>query len=470
MDESAGAPSGASLWAVVGASHLELPAAGELVADKYEVLRVLGAGGMGVVVAARHRTLGQLVALKLLSPGAVQSPEARERFLREARLAVAFKSEHVARVIDVGTLAGGAPYIVMEYLEGCDLRSLSDREGPLAPAVAVDYLLQACEAIAEAHSLGVVHRDLKPANLFLTRRADGSPLVKVLDFGISKTLAGRSSDPSLTRTDAVMGSPAYMAPEQIRSSKHVDHRVDIWALGVVLYELCAGCPPFDGDNLATLSAQICMDPSIPLRSKRPDVPEELARVVETCLAKDPAERHRDVGELARALLPFAPESARSLVQRIGRLCRSIAYDETLAVERAPSPTGDTVGATSATLTGTRSGRERSVRTALLVAIGVLAVAGFTALFVQPSEMPEASGARAEAPAELRTEPVASQSQVLPVPSASFAAPPPSAAPSAVPRTHRRSQTRAPKPAATPSCPVGLVWQGSRCERPLATSF
>src|SRR3954470_13666053 len=208
---------------------------GEILAGKYRVERVLGVGGMGVVVAATHLQLDERVAIKFLVPDALSSDEAVARFAREARAAVKIKSEHVARVIDVGTLDNGAPYMVMEYLEGGDLSRVLQAQGPLPVEDAVEYVLQACEAIAHAHVLGIVHRDLKPANLFLTKRNDGSQSVKVLDFGISKVLSGNSgassSDAAMTRTRAVMGSPLYMSPEQMTSTRDVDGRTDIWALG-----------------------------------------------------------------------------------------------------------------------------------------------------------------------------------------------------------------------------------------------
>ena len=206
---------------------------GQILAGKFQIERVLGRGGMGVVVAAQHLQLGQLVALKFLLPEALRNPEVTERFLREARAAVRLKSEHVGRVIDVGTLDDGAPYLVMEYLEGQDLDSFREEHERLPVAQVVSFVLQASEAIAEAHSIGIIHRDLKPANLFLTVRADGSPTVKVLDFGIAKATEG-SEDFSLTKTATVMGSPAYMSPEQLRSARDVDARSDIWAIGVIL--------------------------------------------------------------------------------------------------------------------------------------------------------------------------------------------------------------------------------------------
>src|SRR4051812_29611172 len=206
---------------------------GDVLAGKYRVDKILGAGGMGVVVAAHHVQLDERVAIKFLLPEALGNAEAVARFAREARAAVKIKSEHVARVIDVGTLETGAPYMVMEYLEGGDLSQVLASRGPLPVEEAVEYVLQACEAIAHAHALGIVHRDLKPANLFLIRRPDGTNAIKVLDFGISKVMPGKSasSDNAMTRTRTVMGSPLYMSPEQMASTRDVDGRTDLWALG-----------------------------------------------------------------------------------------------------------------------------------------------------------------------------------------------------------------------------------------------
>ena len=267
----------------------DLPVAvGDVLADKYRVERVLGAGGMGIVVAAEHLQLGQRVAVKFLLPEACEDPVTLGRFLREARAAASIRSEHVARVIDVGTLPTGEPYLVMEYLAGSDLSDELSKQGPLPIAAAVDYVLQACEALAEAHALGIVHRDLKPANLFLTKRADGSPVVKVLDFGISKSQspAGEAKQAAMTSTRAVMGSPLYMSPEQLKSTRDVDARTDIWSLGVILHELIGGKPPFHAETLSGLVIQIANEPPLPLRGMRPEVPEELEAVIQRCLCKD----------------------------------------------------------------------------------------------------------------------------------------------------------------------------------------
>ncbi len=276
---------------------------GDILADKYRVDGVLGIGGMGVVVSATHVHLGQRVAVKFLLPEAMVHPQALERFGREARAAVRLKSDHAARVLDVGSLADGAPYMVMEYLDGCDLGTLAQDKGALAVSDAVEYVMQACDAIAEAHSLGIVHRDLKPRNLFLTRKLSGAPCIKVLDFGISKvtTIGG---DHSLTKTSDVMGSPNYMAPEQIRSSRDVDERTDIWALGVILYELISGRVPFLADTVPALCAMVLEKAPTPLEELRPDCPPELRHVIARCLMKDPTMRFQSVAELANVLAQF----------------------------------------------------------------------------------------------------------------------------------------------------------------------
>ncbi len=298
---------------------------GEVLAGKYRVERVLGVGGMGVVVAAMHLQLDERVALKFLLPEALQNAEAVERFAREARAAVKIKSEHVARVIDVGTLETGAPYMVMEYLEGEDLSNLLERAGPLSVPDAVDYLLQACEAIAEAHALGIVHRDLKPGNLFLTRRADGVPAVKVLDFGISKaTVIGPGSKPdmSLTRTSTIMGSPLYMSPEQMKSTRNVDSRTDIWALGMILHELLSGRTAFRADTVPELCAKILTEPPAPIRDVRPDAPAAVEAAILRCLEKDPARRFQNVAELGAALVELGTKRARLSAERAHRVLRA----------------------------------------------------------------------------------------------------------------------------------------------------
>jgi serine/threonine-protein kinase len=297
---------------------------GDILAGKYRVERVLGIGGMGVVVAAHHIQLDEKVALKFLLPEALGNAEAVARFAREARAAVKIKSEHVARVVDVGQLENGAPYMVMEYLEGGDLDAWIKQRGGLPIEQAVEFVLQACEAIAEAHALGIVHRDLKPANLFCIRRADGRLSIKVLDFGISKVTAkaGSRPDMSMTRTSALVGSPVYMSPEQMEASKDVDSRTDIWSLGVILFELLSGRVPFEGEAVTELAIRIATAAPLRLGDLRPEVPVGLDQVVMWCLEKDPRRRFRDVGALAVALESFGPKRAKASVERIVGILQS----------------------------------------------------------------------------------------------------------------------------------------------------
>ena len=310
---------------------------GEMLAGKYRVERLLGAGGMGVVVLARHVQLDQLVALKFLLSESLTKPKVVARFEREARAVVRLRSEHVARVLDVGTMDTGAPYIVMEYLEGEDLGVALERRGPMPVAQAVDYLLQACEALAEAHSVGIVHRDLKPGNLFVTTRVDGKSLIKVLDFGISK-LADSREDLALTQTSEVVGSPKYMSPEQLRASRLADARSDIWSLGVILYELLTGDTPFMAETLAHLCALVISEQPRPLRSLRADVPVAIENIILRCLEKDPNRRFQSVSELAMALDPFVSQLHTSAAQRV----QAVAASSSGSFSSVPVPSSNII--------------------------------------------------------------------------------------------------------------------------------
>jgi eukaryotic-like serine/threonine-protein kinase len=285
---------------------------GTIVAGKFVIEEVIGVGGMGVVVAARHQQLGTRVALKFLKPAARCNPDIVTRFVEEARAAAQLHGEHIARVLDVGTREDGAPYIVMEHLVGHDLAHVIDAPGCTAIHDAAEWVIHACAGLAEAHANQVVHRDVKPENLFLVE-GEGWRSIKVLDFGISKAalVDGRHPTPNL-----VMGSPAYMSPEQLRAEPDVDHRADIWSLGAVLFELLTKTTPYDAHGgVSALARRILEGPPRHLRALRPDAPAALEEIVLACLQKDRRTRFANAAELAIALLPFAPGRARVVAER-----------------------------------------------------------------------------------------------------------------------------------------------------------
>ena len=281
---------------------------GTVLLGKYRVDAILGHGGMGVVAQCTHLQLEERVAIKFLRDDVTLDDETRRRFLREAQNAVKLKSEHVARVTDVGTFDTGVPYMVMELLEGIDLGQMLEDSGKINPSLAVELLLQACVALAEAHSLGIVHRDIKPGNLFVTWRADGSPLLKILDFGISKAPAGQ--DMNLTQTQSLLGTPAYMSPEQMRSARTVDPRSDIWSLGTVLFEIIQGRRPFEAESFSEMCVKVAVDPPSPLTVPHPP---GLDKVILRALEKRPEDRYQTIAEMARDLVPFARDRNGALV-------------------------------------------------------------------------------------------------------------------------------------------------------------
>jgi len=297
------------------------PVAGELLDGKYRIDRILGIGGMGAVVAARHLALDQLVAIKYLLPEASGHPGVVERFAREARAAARIRGPHAARVIDVGQFADGAPYMVIEHLEGHDLERHLQLHGPLSLQDAVGFVLETCEALAEAHRGRIVHRDLKPANLFLARQPDKRAIIKVLDFGISKLEDERSA--RLTPSREILGTAYYMSPEQIRSADDVDARADLWALGVILFELLGGQPPFGGDGLHQIMAAVLFEEPLALSVLRPELPAGIAGVIRRCLMKDRNERFASVVDLAVALAPFARPEDRASVALVARVLSSL---------------------------------------------------------------------------------------------------------------------------------------------------
>jgi serine/threonine protein kinase len=411
---------------------------GEILAGKYRVDRVLGAGGMGVVVAATHVDLREPRALKFMRATALSDEEAVERFLREARASSRLKGEHVARVYDVGRLDDGAPYMVMEFLSGDDLREVLKQRGQLPVGEAMLYVMQACEALAEAHAQGIVHRDLKPANLFLTRRADGSPCVKVLDFGISKILGDGLS---VTKSYAILGSPHYMSPEQMRSSRDVDARTDVWSLGVIAYQLLSGGLPFSGRTITEIITVVLQGEPDPPSSLVHDLPPALDAAILRCLERDLDRRHASVAELAAALMPFAPPEAQRSFDAIARLLGPPAASSRRAVRAASAVTTPTGGSGAWSSTAVRLGTSRAGVVITGAALGV--ALGFAAFELTGSVPPVSSAAPPpETTAESPGEPV-----VVPggtAPSASTSTPPPSAGRNSPP-ARRRPPARDPDP-------------------------
>jgi serine/threonine-protein kinase len=357
---------------------------GAMIDGKFRVERVLGMGGMGLVVEATHLALQRRVALKFLRPNRSDA-EAIERILREARAAARLRSVHVARVLDVARAVApspgaGLPYIVMEHLAGRVLAAIVRGNGPLPIADAAGFVLQACEAIAEAHAHGIVHRDLKPENLFLTTRVDGRPLIKVLDFGISKLtpLDGAAGEAlALTRTADLIGSPSYMSPEQLRHARNVDARTDQWSLGVILFELLTGKLPFPASTIMELCSRVLESEPPPIASLRADVPPALAAAIARCLQKDPASRFASVADLAAVLEPFAAGAERGAAEHIRQIMAGAAPRG-----RVEPSGGDRFGATDVAWAETQFGisvRRRPRRWIAALVVAAIALVALASL-------------------------------------------------------------------------------------------
>jgi serine/threonine-protein kinase len=378
---------------------------GDVLEGKFRVERIIGEGAMGLVVEARNLRLDEPVALKFLRKEARARTDIIVRFAREARAAAKIRSDHVARVYDVGGADTGNPFIVMELLEGTDLES-KIASGPVGSIEAVEYVIQACEGLTAAHALGIVHRDIKPANLFITDNA-GIPQVKLLDFGISKAALKNNLDEidvGSGDTKEIMGSPYYMSPEQIRSTKDVDGRADIWSLGVVLYELLTRRPPVVATEVTAIIAQVLHDPHPPVSSLRADLPAGLEAVVDRCLAKDAAERFSTAADLAAALLPFGPKRARENVERAAAIAARAfggsAPPESLPpVRLSPSPVARATGdlALAKTVPATPPTAPPASRMWLAVAAVGLGLAGTAYSLVGHLKASETSAAHAETP-------------------------------------------------------------------------
>jgi serine/threonine-protein kinase len=434
---------------------------GEVVLKKYRVERLLGMGAMGIVAEATHLGLDQRVAIKFMLPGKDPGGDQYARFIREARASVRLTSPHVARVLDVGALDSGAPYMVMELLQGRDLEAVLRERGPLPIDEAAELILQACEAVAEAHAIGIVHRDLKPANLFLTRTKSGLPCVKVIDFGISKA----SNDTlKLTQREEILGSPLYMSPEQMRSSAAVDARSDVWALGATLYQLIAGTTPFDARVIQELCAKVWFEPYTPLAQRRPDAPPAFDQgVIARCLEKDREKRFQSALDLARALAPYAPPRAAGYVERVAAALgdpaeAARAAVELAATEAARAPLGSTARAVVSQAEKAATGRSK-IAAAIGIALGVLVLGAAGVVGWERRRDPTPAAAVSSVPppgassapiptAQQRDEPAP---QPGAAPTVDAAAPiAPTATPSATAAASKTSKARPASPAAPPT--------------------
>jgi serine/threonine-protein kinase len=389
---------------------------------------------MGIVVQAVHLQLQQPVAMKFLLPEVLGNQELVQRFLREAQAAVRLRSEHVARVIDVGSLETGAPYMVLEYLEGTDLSSFPRSQ--LTVGGIIDLVLQACEGLAEAHSLGIVHRDIKPANFFITQRADGTRLLKVLDFGISKTL---TTTGQLTATRTVMGTPAYMSPEQMRSSRDVDHRSDIWSLGVVLYELLQGVPPFEGDTFSSMVLKVVNDP-LPKLTVR--LPGGLDDIIYRCLQKDPARRFQNIAGLAHAMSKYAQSEMQAAISVQRTRCIVRTEPPRAAVEPGPAQRSlpSTIsGSAGARTMLTRNGRRWPILAAIGTMGALIGVIGVAVVVLsvgrrtdgqlpsaRPEDAPSPASARGPGATKPASRPAIATTPISPLPPVTTPAPGPAA--------------------------------------------
>jgi serine/threonine-protein kinase len=278
-------------------------------AGRYRIDSVLGSGGMGVVYAATHLELGVPLALKIIHPALVNSPEARARFCLEARAGAALRSQHTLRIYDAGLLGSEECFIVMERLEGRNLQEVLHTRGPLPVDVAVNYLLQACAGLAEAHAIGLVHRDIKPENLFLAEQGGAAPVLKIMDFGVARWRRAGGRETRLTNPRSTVGSPCYQAPELMQNASDVDERADIWALGLVLFELLTGYNPFETDSIQETCWRVLQGPRPSLAEARAQVDPGLEKVFQRCIAMNREERFRTVAHLAAALRPFAAPRA-----------------------------------------------------------------------------------------------------------------------------------------------------------------
>jgi eukaryotic-like serine/threonine-protein kinase len=420
---------------------------GQTIDGKYQIVRLLGQGGMGAVYEASHLGTGRRVALKVIITGAAMSRDAILRFQREARAAGVIESQHIVQVLDTGIDRElGVPFMVMEYLVGEDLQKLCERLGPLAPELALRIAAQACSGLHKAHEAHVIHRDIKPANLYLARRDDSDVVVRLLDFGIAKVKEDQitgAPEQALTRTGSMLGSPLYMSPEQAVGSKAIDHRTDVWSLGAVLYEVLAGKTPHHGaETLGQLIMAICSAPPAPLAQVAPSVPREVAELVQRALRLDPNERFQSATEMRDAIRRLLPNGTNLTEAML------VPAPTTLSTSRPELQAAGTGGAPARSTaepvirTAGKTSRKAPLAAGLAAVVGLGAGGAATVWFV---------GTRTDANAGKPEPPVA-----VTAPQVAAAAPPASVAPApleaAPPATLAPSATAATRLAA-PSSPL-----------------
>jgi serine/threonine-protein kinase len=424
---------------------------GEIIGGKYRVVRFLAAGGMGVVYEAQHTVVKRRFAVKFLRPELTERRESLARFQREAQTAGALESENLTAAVDFGIAGDGSPYIVMEYLVGESVEALLDRDGRLPLERATDLVQQACRGIQAAHAAGIVHRDLKPQNLFLCRREDGTDLLKVLDFGIAKLEAADRNN-AATETGAVLGTPAYMSPEQARGEKSIDHRADVYALGAILYELLSGRKPHPGDSHNAILHHIATQPAVPLDSVEPELPAPLVLAIGRTLFPDPEERFASAELFGQEISKWAerrvwPEPERQRPSPVHEASEPTELAPP-AVERAHARTVELMGSRRGSVGGRRSPK------VLLVALaGAAALVGLWFATRSPAEEKHVSRDVSAAPAALpEAAPVAPEvnaaEAALPVAATAEPAP----APNFEPKAREVPRARAPAPKASPPEP------------------
>ena len=416
---------------------------GEVIGEKYRLVRLLGEGGMGTVYEARHDVIGRRFAVKFLHAELAGHPEILARFRREAQAAGSLENENIAAVTDFGTSPDGAPYIVMEFLDGQDLAKVLAQTGPLPIQRAAHILIQVCRGLFAAHGRGIVHRDLKPENLLLQQRGDGGDLVKILDFGIAKLKSAEQRPEAATRTGITLGTPYYMPPEQARGQKELDERADIYALGVILFELLSGQKPHNGENYNAILYSILMQAAPRIETYRPDVPPELAALVHRAMAADANERYQSVSELAEALTPF---TGRALTPA------PMSQGSTVLLPQGPVSRSNSARSTSTRApvaltppTPSAYNPPPPSRTGVWIGLGaaLLAVVGATAFFATreaPANPTSAAGTAAQAPAPAVTAAATPTAVAPPPPPPIELAPTPAAAPAP---TAEPAPTRAP---------------------------